>query len=82
MNEINNKLEDIKNDINEISNYLDSEYQGKLINIISKLKEITDNRIEILNNEFSTKKRYDEIIDLEKECKILLGQANDEIITY
>ena len=82
MNEINNKLEDIKNDINEISNYLDSEYQGKLMNIISKLKEITDNRIEILNNEFSTKKRYDEIIDLEKECKILLGQANDEIITY
>lgn len=79
MNEINNKLEDIKNDINEISNYLDSEYQGKLMNIISKLKEIVDNRIEILNNEFSTKKRYDEIIDLEKECKILLGQANDEI---
>ena len=27
----------------------------------------------------TTKKRYDEIIDLEKECKILLGQANDEI---
>ncbi len=79
MNEINNKLEDIQNDINEISNYLDSEYQGKIMNVISKLKEITDNRIEILNNEFSTKKRYDEIIDLEKECKILLGQANDEI---
>ena len=79
MNEINNKLEDIKNDINEISNYLDSEYQGKVMNIISTLKEITDYRIEILNNEFSTKKRYDEIIDLEKECKILLGQANDEI---
>lgn len=76
MNEINNKLEDIKN---EISNYLDSEYQGKLMNIISTLKEIADNIIEILNNEFSTKKRYDEIIDLEKECKILLGQANDEI---
>lgn len=37
------------------------------------------NRIEILNNEILTKKRYDEIIDLEKECKILLGQANDEI---
>lgn len=79
MNEINNKLEDIKNDINEISNYLDSEYQGKVMNIISTLKEITDNMVEILNNEFSTKKRYDEIIDLEKECKTLLGQANDEI---
>ena len=79
MNEINNKLEDIKNDINEISNFLDSEYQGKIIYVISKLKEITDNRIEILNNEFSTKKRYDEIIDLEKECGTLLGQANDEI---
>lgn len=79
MNEINNKLEDIKNDINEISDYLDSEYQGKVMHIVSKLKEITDNKIEILNNEFSTKKRYDEMIDLESECGILLGQANDEI---
>lgn len=79
MNEINNKLEDIKNDINEISDYLDSEYQGKVMHIVSKLKEILDNKIEILSNEFSTKKRYDEIIDLESECKILLGQANDEI---
>ena len=57
MNEINNKLEDIRNDINEISNYLDSEYQGKVMNIISKLKEITDNKIEILNNEFYNQKK-------------------------
>ncbi len=79
MNEINNKLEDIQNDISEISNYLDSEYKGKVMHIISKLKEITDNKIKILNNEFSTEKRYDEIIDIEKDCTILLGQANDEI---
>lgn len=79
MNEINNKLEDIKKDINEISDFLDSEYQGKVMHVISKLKEIIDNKMEILNNEFSTKKRYDEIIDLESECKILLGQANEEI---
>lgn len=79
MNEINNKLEDIQNNISEISDYLDSEYQGKLIYIISKIKEIIDNKFEILSNEFSTKKRYDEVIDLESECTILLGQANEEI---
>lgn len=79
MNEINNKLEEIQSNISEISDYLDSEYQGKFMFIISKLKEIIDNKGEILSNEFSTQKRYDEVIDLEKECTVLLGQANEEL---
>lgn len=79
MNEINNKLEDIQNNINEISDFLDKEYQGKVMQIVSKLKEIIDNKAEILNNEFSIDKRYNEIIDLETECARLLGQANGEI---
>ena len=79
MNEINNKLENIQNNINEISEFLDNEYQSKIIQIVSKLKEITDNKLDILNNEFSRDKRYNEIIDLEKECARLLGQANSEL---
>ena len=79
MAEINSKLENIENNINEISDFLDSEYQGKLMYILSKLKEMIDNKVEILSNSVSTKKRYDEIIDLEKECTILLGQANEKL---
>lgn len=79
MSEINNKLENIEENISEISNYLDTEYKGKLMYIVSKLKEIIDNKYEILNNEFSKNKRYDEIINLESECAKLLGQANNEI---
>ena len=79
MAEINSKLENIENKINEVSDFLDSEYQGKMMYIVSKLKEMIDNKVEILNNSVSIKKRYDEIIDLERECTILLGQANDEL---
>lgn len=79
MAEINSKLENIENNINDISDFLDSGYQSKLMYIVSKLKEIIDNKVEILNNTVSTKKRYDEIIDLEKECTILLGQANEKL---
>jgi hypothetical protein len=77
--EINEKMETIQHDIKNISSYLDSEYQGKIDHIISKLKEIVDNKNEILNNEFSRDKRYDEISREEANCTILLGQANSNI---
>ena len=79
MNEINNKLDDIRDEISEITNFLDSEYQGKLLKIISKMKEIIDNKVEILNNDFSKSKRYEEILNLESTCAELLGQANEMI---
>lgn len=79
MNEINNKLDDIRDEISEITNFLDSEYQGKLLKIISKMKEIIDNKVEILNNGFSKSKRYEEILNLESTCAELLGQANEMI---
>ena len=77
--EINEKMETIQQDIKNISSYLDSEYQGKIDHIISKIKEIVDNKNEILNNEFSRDKRYDEISREEANCTILLGQANSNI---
>ncbi len=79
MAEINEKMETMQHDIKNISNYLDSEYQGKIEHIISKIKEIVDNKNEILNNEFSRDKRYDEISREEENCTILLGQANNSI---
>ncbi len=41
MSEINDKLEDIKNSIDNISNFQDSEYLSKLLHTCSKINEIT-----------------------------------------
>lgn len=82
MNEINGKLENIQNDIKNIQSDLDAEYQGKLIHIIAKIKEILDNKKEILNNSFLRDKRYDEISREEANCTTLLGQANSKIADY
>ena len=79
MNEINNKLDDLKEGINGISDYLDSDYKSRIAHIISKMKEIIENKVEILANEFSMNKRYDDILELESECSKLLGQANEMI---
>ncbi|MCI6266124.1 MAG: hypothetical protein MR598_04695 [Erysipelotrichaceae bacterium] len=79
MNEINNKLDNLKEEINVISDYLDSEYKSRLSYIVSKIKEITENKLEILCNDFSKDKRYDEILELESDCAELLGQANEMI---
>ena len=79
MNEINNKLDELQENINGISDYLDSEYKSRIAYIISKIKEITENKIEILSNEFSCNKRYDDILELENDCSKLLGQANEMI---
>lgn len=79
MNEINNKLDVIEDGIQGISELLDSEFQGKLGQIISKMQEIIKNKIEILNNEYSRDKRYNEVLDIEQSCAKLLGQANEMI---
>lgn len=79
MNEINVKLENIQHDIDSISNFLDTQYKGKLIYIVSKIEEILENREDILTNNFSKDKRYDEISRAEESCVELLTQANVSI---
>ena len=82
MNEINDKLENIQHDIDGIANFLDTQYQGKLVYIISKIQEVLENKNEIIGNEFSRDKRYDEISRIEENCAELLTQANASIIKY
>lgn len=79
MNEINHKLDMLQDNIQEISDFLDSEYQGKLAQIISKMQEIIENKVEILKNSYSRDKRFDEILRMESECGKLLAQANTSI---
>ena len=82
MNEINDKLENIQHDIDGIANFLDTQYQGKLVYIISKIQEVLENKNEIIGNEFSRDKRYDEMSRIEENCAELLTQANASIIKY
>ncbi len=79
MNEINDKLENIEQEINEIVDYLDSEYNGKVMYIVSKIKELMDNKEVSVKNDFIKDKRYDDVMYLERECSELLGSANEEI---
>lgn len=79
MSEINDKLEKISNSIKEISDFQDSEYQSKLLHIVSKMEEILENKNEILSNEESRKNAYHDNKELESKCIELLGQANIQI---
>lgn len=79
MSEINDKLEDIKNSIDNISNFQDSEYLSKLLHTCSKINEITENQNDILSNEEARKNAYSDIKDIETKCAELLGQANIQI---
>ena len=79
MSEINDKLEDIKNSIDNISNFQDSEYLSKLLHVCSKINEITENQNDILSNEEARKNAYSDIKDIETKCAELLGQANIQI---
>lgn len=80
MSEVNDKLENIQHDVNEIANFLDTQFQAKLLYIISKIEEVLENRNDILNNHFSRDKRYDEISRIEENCVELLTQANASIV--
>ena len=79
MSEINDKLEKISDSINEISRFQNSEYQGKLLYIISRMEEILENKKEILSNEETRKNAYHDNKELEGKCAELLGQANMQI---
>lgn len=82
MNEINDKLEKIQYDIDGIANFLDDQYKGKLMSIVDKIQEILDYKVEIISNDFSRDKRYNEISRLEEKNVELLNQANASILNY
>lgn len=82
MSEINDKLENIQHDIDGIANFLDNQYKGKLMSIVTKIQEILENKNEIISNDFSRDKRYDEISRLEEKSEELLTQANASILNY
>lgn len=79
ISEINDKLEDIKNSMANISDFQDSEYLSKLLHTCSKINEITENQNDILSNDEVRKNAYSDIKNIETKCAELLGQANIQI---
>ena len=79
ISEINDKLEIISANIDKISNFQDSEYQSKLIHVVSKMEEILEHQDEILKNDETRKNAYYDNKELETKCAELLGQANMQI---
>lgn len=80
MSEINDKLEEMKESIDNIATFQTSEYKGKIIAIVSKIDEITKNQYDILSNNEARKNSYHDVKDIEAECTKLLGQANTIIM--
>ena len=79
MNEINNKLEDISEEISTISSFLETEYKSKIVNIINNTEKIIKYQYEILNNKEKRKIYLNLLINDEQECNTLLAQANLEL---
>ena len=79
MSEINDKLKQMNEMLKDISSFQNSEYQSKVLHIVSKLGEIIDNKKETLSNEEARKNAYHDNKELETKCSELLGQANIQI---
>ena len=82
MAQINTELGKINDGISKISNFQNDEYRGSVFSLITRVKNIADFQVEILeNNEL----RHSEILqlgNLEGECTQLLGHANSTLVNY
>lgn len=82
MSQIDNKLSEISEEINKISDFQKNEYKSKILALVSQVKRISSFQSEILEN-FNIKEMELSLLNnLEQKCIELLGQANLEIEGY
>ena len=81
MTQINNELGKLNEGIQEISDFQNKEYQSKIVSLIVQTQMLAKFETEILeNDELRSEKKI--LLDaLEKDCTVLLGQANDTLKT-
>lgn len=79
MAQIDNKLEEINNELSKIKDFQVSEYRGKIIALISQIKQCSKFQIEIIANEEFRTLELQKLNSIEHICIELLGQANDYI---
>lgn len=82
MSQINNELDKINNNLSEIKNFQDNEYKGRVISLVSHVKNIADFKVEILEDNDLRILKINKLERLQEECTKLLGQANLTIEGY
>ena len=76
---ISDKMDTLNDSVNKISSFNYENFESKIINIISSIQEIAKFKYEILSVEEIRNNKIKELVDIKKDCKILLGQANRHI---
>ena len=82
MSQINNELDKINNNLSEIKNFQDNEYKGRVISLVSHIKNIADFKVEILEDNDLRLLKINKLERLQEECTKLLVQANLTIEGY
>lgn len=79
MAQIDSKLEKISNELSDIKEQQSSEFRGKIVALISQIKQSSKFQIEIIANEEFRVLELQKLNSIEHICIELLGQANDYI---
>lgn len=82
MNQINNHLGEINKQLDEISSFQETEYQGKIYALMAEIQKTSKFQTEIIENEDVRKRELDNLKSLEHECAQLLGQANAFLMEF
>ena len=82
MNQINNQLREINKQLDEISSFQETEYQGKIYALMAEIQKSSKFQTEIIENEDVRKRELDNLKCLEHECAQLLGQANASLMEF
>lgn len=81
MTEISNKLNSVQNGIDKISNFQDNDYKGRVLQVITDTLDTSEFQCEIIECEDVRKVKLNSLEIDKKECKRLIGHANESIKT-
>ncbi len=82
MSEINNKLDNINDNIKSINDFQTDEYKSKIMSLGAEVKKISEYKTGTLENEEVRKRTLDRLDFLEGQTTQLLGQANLKLEHY
>lgn len=82
MSQINNKLEEISNEISKISDFQDDEFESRVKALLASVKNISDFQIDIVDKNETRQLYRGNLERYGDECIQLLGQACQAINRY
>ena len=79
MSEISNKLSDMQEGIDQIADFQDSDYKGRVLQVVSDTLETSEFSCDIIESESTRTIKLNSLEIDKKECKRLIGHANEAI---